>query len=183
MRWQSFVRSAPLRDVSGSLVQGSLEVLMHGSLSNSGFLLQLCRVHWHGESMSRLRSLTSRLARSAFESLCRIGVVAPRLPSNIKELACHLFAVQHPSGHRQYTSRTLVRQDCGQRSAVTWTLQRASGLFNLLCDGGHREHADRQPMAETGVPLHRGLRDAPCSNVPQRNLGRQQGHSLCVQTM
>ena len=32
-------------------------------------------------------------------------------------------------------------------------------------------------MAETGVPLHRGLRDAPCSNVPQRNLGRPQGHS------
>ena len=32
-------------------------------------------------------------------------------------------------------------------------------------------------MAETGVALHRGPRDAPCSNVPQRHLRRPQGHS------
>ena len=78
-----------------------------------------CSLHWHGESMSRLRSLTSRLARCALESLCRIGVVAPRLPSKIKKLACHFLAMQHQSGHRKYTSHTLVRRDCGQRSAVT----------------------------------------------------------------
>ena len=34
----------------------------------------------------RLRSSTLRLARSAWESLCRMGVVAPRLPS--KQGAC-----------------------------------------------------------------------------------------------
>ena len=32
-------------------------------------------------------------------------------------------------------------------------------------------------MAEKGVALHRGLRGAPCSDVPQRNLGRPQGYS------
>ena len=32
-------------------------------------------------------------------------------------------------------------------------------------------------MVETGVALHRGFPDAPCSYVPQRNLGRPQGYS------
>ena len=53
-----FVRPVPLRDVSRPLIQGILESVDACSLSNSGFCFSFCHVHWHGESMSRLRSWT-----------------------------------------------------------------------------------------------------------------------------
>ena len=62
---QSFVRTVPLPDVSRSLILELLESFDARLFSNSGFCFYFCHVHWHGESMSRLRSLALRLARSA----------------------------------------------------------------------------------------------------------------------
>ena len=59
------------------------------------------------------------------------------------------------------------------------TRRRDFSTYLVMCVC-QREHTDRQLMAETCVALHRGSRDAPCSNVhvplPDRNLGRQQGY-------
>ena len=116
-----FVRPVPLRDVSLSLVQGILESFDACSLSNSGFCFSFLSrsLAWRvNESTPKLDTVT-RTERS------RVSVSNRSCGSTFafknKELAYHLLAVQHQSSHRQYTSHTLVRRDCGQRSAVTWT--------------------------------------------------------------